>query len=184
MHKSEVASKLGLTAGRLKTIVTNLLGEDKSEFTTEEVTKVEGVVAIIRANNDASVKKAILLYNQGLVAEPQRVDPRTRPQQSTTAIENRTSGVNASLQDAQQIAQALAERKVSAILELTDSYVADWLMNGIPVDVISSQSVDRLENSTDNLYAATLGKIDAAGNHLPTLVQNSGRMLLSAAVED
>lgn len=183
MHKSKVASDLAITASRLKTITTNLFGEDKSEFTADELVKVEGVVEIIRANSEASVKKAVTLYNQGLVAEPQRVDPRNRPQPAK-AIENRTSGVNASLQDAQQIAQALAERKVSAILELTDSYVADWLMNGIPVDVISSQSIDRLENSTDNLYAATLGKIDAAGNYLPALVQNLGSRMLSAAIDE
>ena len=182
MFKSEVSTKLGILPSRLKTITTNLFGEDKAEFTAEEFSQVEGVVAIIRANNEASVKKAVTLYRQGLAAEPQRIDPRNKLQVAAP-IENRTSGVNASLQDAQQIAQALAERKVSAILELTDSNAADSLMNGIPVEDISSQSIDRLENSTDNLYAATLGKIDAAGNYLPALVQSSGRML-SAAIDD
>lgn len=182
MHKSEVAAKVGITASRLKTIATHLFGDDKSEFTAEEFAKVQGVVGIIHANNDASVKKAVLLFNQGLAAEPQRVDPRNKFS-ATAPIENRTSGVNASLQDSQEIAQALAERKVAAILELTDSYVADWLMNGIPVDVISAQSLERLENSTDNLYSKTLGKIDAAENYLPALVQSSGRML-SAAIDE
>jgi hypothetical protein len=182
MNKSEVAAKVGITASRLKTIAVNLLGEDKNEFTAEEFAKVQGIVEIIRANNDASVKKAVLLYNQGLTAESQRVDPRSKIS-AVEPIGNRTSGLNASQQDAQQIAQLLAERQVSAILELKDNYVADWLVNGIPIDVISSQSVERLENSSDRLYAATLGNIDAAGNYLPALVQNSGRML-SAAIDE
>lgn len=181
MHKSEVAAKTGITANRLRTIAVNLFSEDKSEFTAEEFEKVQGVVEIIRANNDASVKKAVLLYNQGLVAEPQKLDPRNNLQ--AAPIENRTSGINASLQDAEQIARALAERQVAAIIERKDNLVADWLVNGIPVDVISSQSLERLENSNDNLYAKTLGKIDAAGNYLPALVQNLGRML-SAAIDE
>lgn len=180
--KLEAATKLGVTVNRLKTISESLLGEDQASFTDEEFAQIEGVIGVIRANNERSVKKAVALYKQGLAAEPQRVDPRTNQQPTSTA--SKTGGLSSSLQNSQQMAYLLAEREVAAILETKNNLVADWLMNGIPVNVISQESFERLETSSENVYAATLGKIDSAANYLPALVQNSGSRMLSAAIDE
>lgn len=185
MQVSTVAQQLGITAGRLNTIAAYLFNVkvegQKVEFTPEDIEKIDGVVKVIRLHNERSVKKAVELYQQGIAAET-RVDPRANLQQSTSTA-GKTGGLSSSMQTSQQMAVLLAEREVAAILETKNNLVADWLMHGIPVNVISQESLDRLEISAENVYAATLGKIDAVGNYLPALVQNSGRML-SAAVED
>lgn len=181
MQLNTVAQQLGITPSRLNTIAAHLLGSSKAEFTPEEVEQIEGVVKLIRLHNERSVKKAVELYQQGVAAES-RVDPRANLQQPTSMV-GKTGGLGSSLQNSQQMAYLLAEREVAAILETKNNLVADWLMNGIPVNVISQESLDRLEASSENVYAATLGKIDAAGNYLPALAQNSGRML-SAAIDE
>ena len=181
MQVNTIAQQLGITLGRVNTIVSHLFQEPKTEFTPEEVTQIEGVVKLIRLHNERSVKKAVELYTQGVAAE-NRVDPRANLQQPTSTA-GKTGGLGYSLQNSQQMAQLLAEREVAAILETKNMLVADWLMNGIPVNVISQASLERLESSSEAIYAATLGKIDMAGNYLPALAQGSGRML-SAAIDE
>lgn len=180
MQSTTVAQQLGITPSRLNTIASHLFGGQKAEFAPEEIEQVEGVVKLIRLHNERSVKKAVEQYQQGVAAE-NRVDPRANLQQSTSTA-GKTGGLQSSLKNSQQMAYLLAEKEVTATLELKNLLVAEWFASGIPTSVISQESLDRLEASTEAIYAATLGNIDAAGNYLPALVQ-PGRML-SAAVED
>ena len=173
---------MGITVSRLNTIATHLFGGQKAEFTPEDTEKIEGVVKLIRLHNERSVKKAVELYLQGVAAE-NRVDPRANLQQPTSTAD-KTGGLKSSLQNSQQMAYLLAEREVAAILETKNNLVADWLMNGIPVNVISQDSRERLEASEESVYAGTVGTIDAVGNYLPLLAQGTPGRLLSAAVED
>ncbi len=185
MQAQVIIQQLGITPNRFATIVTGLFGEAdaKLEFTQEEAEQVEGVVKFIRLHNERSVKKAVEAYRQGIATES-RVDPR-KQQFSNSVKPAAVEGLGAALNNANETAKVLAERQVTAILELTNTYVADWLVNGIPVDVISQESLERLQSSSDEIYAATLGKIDSVGNYLPALAQefSTPKKLLSAAID-
>lgn len=184
MQAQVIVQQLGITPSRFATITSSLFGEmEKAEFTQEEVEQIEGVVKFIRLHNERSVKKAVEAYKQGIAAE-NRIDPRAKCP-LPTANQNRSAGLAQTTQDAAHVARAIAERRVASILELANELTADYLLNGIPLDVISQDSLDRLEESTDKVWAATLGKIDSAGNYLPALVQElGGKKLLSAAAID
>lgn len=179
---SKIAQNLGITNSRLNTISNSLFGGPQSEFNEVEAEQIKGVVEIIRSNNERSVKKAVEIYQSG-VAAANRVDPRKQQQVTNKTAKPAVEGLGASLINANETAKAIAERQVTAILELTNAYVADWLVNGIPVDVISQQSLDRLEASNERVYAETLGKIDSVGNYLPALVQEFSPKMLSAAID-
>lgn len=179
---SKIAQNLGITSSRLTTISNSLFGAAQSEFSEIEAEQIKGVVEVIRSSNERSVKKAVEIYQSG-VAAANRIDPR-KQQVTTNRSKPAVEGLGAALTNANETAKALAERQVTAILELTNAYVADWLVNGIPIDVISQQSLDRLEASNERVYAETLGKIDGVGNYLPALVQEfSPKMLSSAAID-
>lgn len=183
---STVAQQLGITPSRLNTIAIHLFQGEKSEFAPEEIEQIEGVVKLIRLHNERSVKKAVALYQQGAAASD-RVDPRAaKAVQHPASTAGKTGGLGSSLQNSQQMAYLLAEREVAAILETKNNLVADWLMNGIPVNVISQASMERLEVSSENVYAATLGKIDSMGNYLPALQEffQPSKILMSAAIDE
>lgn len=185
MQAQVIIQQLGITPSRFATIATSLFDEaEKVEFSQEEVEQIEGVVKFIRLHNERSVKKAVEAYKQGIAAE-NRIDPRAKsPVAVAAANQNRSAGLAQTTQDAAHVAKAIAERRVASILELANELTADYLLNGIPLDVISQDSLDRLEDSTDKVWAATLGKLDSAGNYLPALVQElGGKKLLSAAID-
>lgn len=184
MRAQVIIQQLGITPSRFATIVTSLFGEvEKVEFSQEEIEQIEGVVKFIRLHNERSVKKAVEAYKQGIAAEG-RVDPRAKSSPVVNNQQSRSAGLAEVTQDAAHVARAIAERRVASILEMANELTADYLLNGIPLDVISQDSLDRLEDSTDKVWAATLGKIDSAGNYLPALIQEfGGKKLLSAAAD-
>lgn len=178
---SKIAQNLGITSSRLTTISNTLFGGPQSEFNEVEAEQIKGVVEVIRSNNERSVKKAVEIYQSG-VASANRIDPR-KQQVTNKSVNAGIGGLGAAFINANETSNVLAERQVAAILELTNAKIADWLVNGIPVDVISQQSLDRLEASSEKLYSETLGKIDGVGNYLPALVQEFAPRMLSAAID-
>jgi NACalpha-BTF3-like transcription factor len=178
MHKTELAQKLGITVKRLATITTALFECEKLVFDEPEISQVKGVIEFMQQKNEASVRKAVALYKEG-VATATKLDPRNQ-NLLNLGSGNREGGVATLSQEQYQMARKRAIKQAVAIQETSQSLLADFLEFGIPLDEISEEQLEVLEISGDKVYEAALGKYDSVGNYLPALAQPR---MLSAAID-
>lgn len=176
----ELVKQFQVTPSRIATISKELFEEEKTEFTAEEVSQIAGVVKIMKAGQERSVRGAVKAYRAGAIKEI-KSNPREHAPQTANLVATGKLSNNAIASEDYSMAQLRAIQRLVGIREAENELLAFYLNAGsgdLPVEVEQI-----LEVSNAKVYDAALGNFERTGGYLPAMV-GSGAMLLNAAVEE
>jgi hypothetical protein len=167
MNQEDLGKKLGINAGRVSAIASQL-GITTTSYTDEQQAAIASVASEMQRLGTGSIKEAI--------ASLQKQHRATQPQQDASTSQedsDRIGGVNSRRDRIVKNAIRMGAVEAAATESAARKYALDFLCNGIPAGILTEEELARLDQQEDESADFFSGEVVSStdltllGNFLP-----------------